>query len=274
MPPRLLRLPARGPLLVSPDLHGNWEDFARLRALFTELLTEDPEAQWVQLGDVVHGPDPKARARWPHLYDFEDESERIVRAFVNLQDHVQGQVHVLMGNHEWAHIGGRPTRKFWPDEAANLEGRMSSAGHEALDLLLERAPLLITTPCGVLLGHACAADCFSDPAQLDALTLPATRAADMDILDGLLRPRGQEPEVTDRLLAAAGKGGPPQRLLIHGHEIDPKGWYIEERNQIGLAIFGTVREHKCYVQLELSAQYESAHALRDGHEIRRLYGPS
>ncbi len=271
MPPRVLPLPARGLLLVSPDLHGNWEDFCRLKAIFTEMLAEDPDAQWVQLGDVVHGPDPKARPRWPELYDFEDASEALVQGFVDLQDHVPGQVHVILGNHEWAHIGGRPTRKFWPDEAAHLEGQMSAAGHAALDRLLERAPLLVTTPCGALLSHACCADVFTTPADLDAIPLPASRAAHMEVLDGLLRPRAQPPEVTDRLLLSAAGDGPSLSFLIHGHEIDPHGWYVEERNQLGLAIFGTTRAKKRYVRLDLTARYESVYDLQEGREIRTLY---
>ncbi len=268
---RLHRLPARGRLLVSPDIHGNEEDFLRLRALFTELLTDDPDAQWVQLGDVVHGPDPRARARWPDLYDFDDASDALVQGFVHLQDHVPGQVHVLLGNHEWAHLGGVPTRKFWADEAAHLEGSMSARGHEALDLLLARAPLLVATPCGALLAHACPDAVFERPEDLEAVALPATRAEHHALLSGLLRPRCQPPETTDRLLAACSEGSAPLRFVVHGHEIDPKGWYIEERNQLGMAIFGTTRAQKRYLLLDLSARYESVYDLAPGREILQLY---
>lgn len=274
MPSRLLTLPARGTLLVSPDLHGNWEDFARLRQVFTAMLAEDPDAQWVQLGDVVHGPDPSARRRWPDLYDFEDASEQVVQGFLDLQENLPGQVHVILGNHEWAHVGGRPTRKFWPDEVAALEERMGSDGVAALEALIARAPLLVATPCGALLGHACASDAFRHPDELADIALPTARLSHMAILDGLLRPRSQPAEVTARLLDAASQGGPPQRFLVHGHEIDPSGWFVEEGCQLGLTIFGTTPPKKHYLRLDLAARYESVHDLVAGRELLPLYDSS
>ena len=57
---RVITLPARGSLLINTDLHGNLEDFIRLRAIF-ERLAAAGEAHWAILGDAVHGPSEAAR---------------------------------------------------------------------------------------------------------------------------------------------------------------------------------------------------------------------
>src|SRR5262249_10933316 len=147
------RLPDRGTLLVSTDLHGNGEDFRRLREVFLALLGDDPDTFWVLLGDAVHAPDPEARRRRADLYDFPDESLAIVEGILTLMADHPGRVLYVLGNHDLAHVGGPTTRKFHADEAAHLEASIGPAGTARLRQLFEPALLAVLAPCGALLTH-------------------------------------------------------------------------------------------------------------------------
>ena len=46
----------RGPVLISADVHGNREDFLRLRDLFLASEARGEEPLWISVGDWVHGP--------------------------------------------------------------------------------------------------------------------------------------------------------------------------------------------------------------------------
>ncbi|MBS2028257.1 MAG: hypothetical protein JST54_10160 [Deltaproteobacteria bacterium] len=81
----------------------------------------------------------------------------------------------------------------------------------------------------------------------------------------------QPGEVTARVLAAVSEPNCPLTFLVHGHDRDPNGWFIEGGNQIEPVIFGAPRANKRYLRLALDARYPGVTALRDGEEIRRLY---
>ena len=91
-------------LFVNTDVHGNLEDFLRMEAIWRA----EPDARWVILGDVVHAPDDEARREKPELYDYDDGSLAIVERILDLQG--TGRVHFVLGNHDHAHVGGKPTR--------------------------------------------------------------------------------------------------------------------------------------------------------------------
>ena len=82
---RFRLLSGSGPLLVNTDVHGNAEDFFRLREIFLDLLRADPDVQWVILGDIVHGPNDEARAAREDLYGYADESWAIAEAVMDLR---------------------------------------------------------------------------------------------------------------------------------------------------------------------------------------------
>ncbi len=265
-------LPDRGALLVSTDLHGNLEDFERLRALFAELSTAEAPAHWVILGDLVHGPDDEARELFPELYGYEDRSPELVEALVRLMEAHPAQVHYVLGNHDHAHVGGPRTRKFHADEAAALEARMSEADVARLRGLFAGALLLVTTPCGAALCHGAPAACISKPSDLDGLPLPCRHDWERSLVMALTTAYGQPREVIERFLAAASREGPAQRFVIHGHDRAEEGFFVEGENQLCPVIFGAPRENKRCVVLDLGARYQSVRELRDGVEIVRLYG--
>jgi hypothetical protein len=273
-PARHRVLEARGRLLVSTDLHGNGEDFRRLRHIFLSLHADDPDTQWVQLGDVVHAPNDEVRLREPALYGFSDESWAIVKGLSELMASHPGRVHFVLGNHDYGHIGGGRTNKFYVDEVAHLESTMGEAERVAMRAFFAAALIGVATPCGALLAHGSPEDSIGSLDELDRIDLPP-RLDDRTgplVLRSWLTAYGQPRERTGRLLEAVSRGlGSPLTFVVHGHDRDESGWFIEGGNQICPVIFGARRDNKRYLLLDLAAKYPSVDALRDGAEIRRLY---
>ena len=267
-------LPARGTLLISTDLHGNGEDFRALRARFLQAVQRDPEVHWVVLGDSVHGPDAAARAEHPELYDYPDESGAIVLELLGLRQRYPDNVHYVLGNHDHAHIGGPRTRKFYDDEAEHLEARLSPPERVALRALFSTAKLAVFAPCGALLSHGSPDDTLRAAADLDAIPLELSRcdAYQRRVLATFLQSYGQRGEVTARLLQRLSSAGRELTFVVHGHDRDESGWFIEGDNQACPVIFGAPRAHKRLLCLDLAARYRSVHELRDGVEIQRLHG--
>lgn len=269
--PRHRVLPAEGALLVGADLHGNLEDLRRLRELFLESA---PDAHLALLGDLVHGPDPWAREHWPALHDFDDRSWDVVQEVIALRQRYPDRVHLLLGNHDHGHVGGPHPGKFYPDEVEHLEARLSADQRAALHGLFRSALLMLLAPCGVVLTHGSPDDSLDDPARLDRLSLvPGENTpADARVLESLLTSYGQQAEVTQRLLAALSpRVGFPLALVIHGHDRDEEGYFVEGGNQICPVIFGAPRESKRYLRLDLAARYRGPDDLREGEEILRLH---
>lgn len=274
LPRRLLVLPPRGHALVSTDMHGNGDDFRRLRALFLALAARDPELHWVVLGDAVHGPNDRARASAPEYYDYPDESWEIVAGLIELAAERPGRVHYVLGNHDYGHIGGTRTSKFFDDEVANLESRLDLADVERLRAYFRRAVLAVVAPCGALLCHGSPDDRLRAIGDLDRIALPPAPGDDYgcEVVRGFLTFYGQKGEVTERLLAVASQAGHRMVMVLHGHDRTPEGWFVEGGNQGCPVLFGALRERKSVVLLDLGATYASIGELREGREILRLYG--
>ena len=266
------RLPSEGSLLVSTDLHGNWEDFARLRAVWESLAAPDgTPAHWAILGDLVHGPDDEARREDPTICGYADRSPELVEAVSALQRTHPDHVHYVLGNHDHAHLGGPRTAKFHADEAAHLEGRMDPDAVARLRALFGRALLLVTTPCGAALCHGAPKDTIRQPSDVDGVSLPARRAWERTVIASLTTAYGQPREVVERFLVAASRGGPEQRFVIHGHDRAEAGVFVHGGNQLCPVLFGAPRQRRRYVVLDLAARYRGVRSLREGIEIRRLW---
>lgn len=92
------------------------------------------------------------------------------------------------------------------------------------------------------------------------------------MLRALLTAYGQTDDVTGAMLAAVSRrGGWDLRVVIHGHDRDEAGFFVEGETQLCPVIFGAPREAKRYVVLDLAGRYDGVTALRDGAEIRRLH---
>jgi hypothetical protein len=272
---RHLILPDHGALLVFGDLHGNLEDFERLRALFVEALTRDPETHLAILGDLVHGPGGWFAEHDPALYGFEDRSWEVAASVMDLRRRYPRRVHVLLGNHDHGHVGGEHTSKFHSDEVAHLEDQLAEEQTGRLHALFRGALLMLLAPCGAVLSHGSPDDSLRDLDQLDALSLEASEN-DIDgqrVLRSLLTSYGQQAEVTDRLLATLSREtGLELTMVVHGHDRDEEGYFEENGNQVCPVLFGAPRENKRYLRLDLGARYGGPEDLRHDVEILRLYG--
>jgi predicted phosphodiesterase len=259
-------------VLVSTDLHGDLDAFNALQARFLALQAADPESHWVQLGDLVHGPDARAAQEEPEVYGYPDRSWEVVHGFLEAQGRYPKNVHFVLGNHDYGHLGGMHTAKFHPDEVEHLEGPMMPGARELLRAFFRRALLAVVTPCGAFLTHGSPDDLLPDLATLDAMDVPPSRERDRRILRSFLWAYGQPREVTERLLATVSRAGTAVRMVLHGHDKDPSGWFTEGGNQGCPVIFGAPRERRRCVLLDLTARYRGVDDLRDGFELLPVHG--
>lgn len=273
---RVVVLPRQGTLLVSADLHGNGDDLRALVDRFHRERELNPATCWVLLGDAVHGPDEDARRREPRLYDFSDESWPIVEELSRLREQHPASLFYVLGNHDFSHIGGPRTAKFYPDEAAHLESTLSADERERLRAFFRGSCLAVAAPCGVLLTHGSPDDRLDSIEALDRIELSPSpqQADDWALLTSVLTSYGQPADVTDRLLATVRRTVPGVRLVIHGHDRDEAGYFVEGGNQACPVLFGAPREAKRIVKLDLAATYRGVEDLREGCEILRLYPES
>lgn len=267
-------LPRAGSLVVVPDLHGCLEDFEHARRAFLDRHKASSHgAHLVFLGDVVHGPDETAQVQEPELYGFPDASMAIVQGIIELQTRFPGRVLYVLGNHDQGHVGGPHTRKFHPDEVEYLESRLDASGLTLLRGFFAGALLAVAAPCGLLLTHGSPTASFDALEELDRISVdPAENEPDQNqVLASLLTHYGQPEEVTARLLGALSRPDLPLAVVVHGHDRDSSGYFIEGRNQLCLCIFGAPRAAKRYLEVDLACPVQSVEDLRDGHEIRALY---
>lgn len=270
---RLLRLPASGRLLAATDIQGNLRDFLRMVALFEEA---PEESVLVFTGDLVHGPDALTEQHWPDYLGtpYRDESPEVVQAFLDAQARYPGRVHCLLGNHEHSHVGGPRTAKFHEDEALALEARMGPESVAAMRTLFIQLPLVAVAPNGVVLLHAAPSAPLSSPRELDEVPLEGyshmgiDQFAHVPVLGATLWSRLARPEQARAFLAALGG-----RIAIFGHDVVREGYERVGDEQLCVSTsFALLDEQKVYVELELARTYATVHALREGVELKKLYG--
>lgn len=264
-------LPAAGTVLVSADLHGNGGDFDRLRAGFER---GPSDRHWVILGDIVHGPNDIARRRRPDLYDYDDESGRIALEILALKERYPGRVHFVLGNHDWAHIGGPVTAKFWPNEASYLESWAEPAAVAAMRSLFVSALLCVIAPCGALLCHASPGRAPTSLEELDGIELGEALAPRQHrIVEEFTGPYEQTEADCRRFLHAMSQlCGHKLTMVIHGHDRHESGWIVRNDTQASPVLFGAPRSHRRIIVLDLDTHYGSVRDLREGHDVVHLWG--
>ena len=273
MTSRLLRLPASGRLLVATDIQGNLRDFLRMVSLFEEAPND---SVLVFTGDLVHGPDEHTEQNWPDYLGtpYRDESPEVVQAFLEARVRYPGRVHNLLGNHEHAHVGGPRTAKFHDDEARVLEARMGPERSEAMRMLFTQLPLVASAPNGVVLLHAAPSARLSGPHELEDVPLEGYSHMGIDqffhvpVLGATLWSRMASPEQARAFLEPLGG-----RIAIYGHDVVREGYERVGDEQLCVSTsFALLDEQKIYVELDLAREYPNVHALRDGIELKKLYG--
>jgi hypothetical protein len=271
---KLLTLGAStGTLLVSADVHGNFDDFCRLRDLFLEADARGEQPIWVSVGDWVHGPSEEHRDLRSRdgelLYDYPDRTPEILRQLFALMDRFAGRVISLCGNHEHAHIGGRRTSKFHDDEAAFLEAQLVPAEVAELRARFATWPIAVRVPaCGLVITHGAMAPAFWHPAELETITWDSRHEVLRTTMSHYGYSDGNDVELLERM----GRDGGRYDLVVHGHDREESGWAATgERALLLCTSFGAVRARKAYLRLDLARRYESLAALREGEEIRFLW---
>lgn len=268
-------MPACGQLLISTDLHGNREDFERLRAVFVALrdAAKQPDTvHWASLGDLVHGPGTAARVRDPLRFGYADESPELVEAMIELRRRFPDNVHLLLGNHDHGHIGGPHPSKFYPDEVLALERRMQADAIARMHGLFRGALLAVAAPCGLLLCHGSPDEQITSLDELGRID-PSDEPdlARRSMLRTLLTSYGQPGETSAKLLRQLSRPELELRVVVHGHDVDLDGWYTEHGNQACPVLFGAPPAKRRYLVVDLGARYERAQDLREGAEARYLY---
>lgn len=266
---------AAGVALISADVHGNWRDFARLRELFLASEARGEQPLWISVGDWVHGPAAGQRrdindARGKPLYDYDDETPAITEALFALMDEYPGRVVSLCGNHEWAHIGGRRTRKFHDDEAAHLESRMTEAQVRELRRRFASWPILVRlAPCGVVVSHG--APDVASTAAFEQLRYTGP-CAGRDLLHSAMSRYGFYGGEDEALLAALSDEQCRYSLLLHGHDREEEGYSPSGPAAVLLCTsFGARQARKTYAWLDLARRYDSLEMLQSSGALRRLW---
>lgn len=261
----------RGKLLVTTDVHGNLRDFERMEAIYDELCQADQLVYWLMLGDLVHGPGLQARSRRPELYDWPDASPEIVRrAICRTKD---PNVDFILGNHDHAHIGGPRTRKFYPDEALELEKRMSRQDIDQMHAFFRGALLVAASENGVVYSHG-VSEVGLPRERIDALDPGGAEPRDEQeelFLASILTSYGQPKEVSQAARRDWSRiFGFPIHVVVHGHDRDEEGYYVEHDDLLCPVVFGAPDAAKRVLIVDLERDVANAHEL--SHSLVHLYG--
>jgi hypothetical protein len=266
-----------GPVMISADLHGNLADFEQLRALFLASDERGECPMWISVGDWVHGPaDGRARRDvvdrfGKPLYAYRDETPAILASLFALMDRFGDRVLSVCGNHEHAHIGGRITQKFHPNEPAHLEAQLSAAQVAELRRRFASWPVVIRlAACGVAVTHG--APIPASVAEFERTRFQRSDGVANDVLHSAMVRygfcRGEDVE----LLARLSEPGCELGVLVHGHDREEEGFYATGARSLLLCTsFGARRARKSYLWLDRGRRYASLDDLRDGVELRRLW---
>ncbi len=271
---RVLRLPARGTLIVCTDLQGCLRDFHRIVEVFDDEMTASGDAHLLFTGDLIHGPhlDP---CDWPDFLGefYRDASGELIDELVVMSRRHPGRIHALVGNHEHGHIGGPHTAKFAVDEVIVLEHQLGPHASARLREVLREFALVAIAPCGAIFTHGAPAAVVNSVADIEAASLDGYDfGSPIDILDTpvigpILWARSAQPEVAARFVRALGG-----TFCIYGHDVIPEGFeMVGDEQMVVSTSFGVFDARKVYVRLDLAARYRSVRELRFGHEIVPLY---
>lgn len=274
---KVARLPSEGVLLICTDLQGNLRDFEQMVALYREERANGPVVL-AFCGDLVHGPSPELQrpGAWPrHLgTQYVDESAELLLQFEQLV--AEEAVMSVMGNHEHAHVGGPVVPKFYPDEAAILNDALGDHRERICDLL-RALPLVAVSESGVVLTHGSPRQAPERSEDLETLSwegyehVPLYEMAHYDVLGSLLWARGCTDHQARAFLAAM--IGRPSGVVVHGHDVVRAGFARQGAHHMVVSTsFALSDENKTYVRVDLGARYDTTADLREGVELRHLYG--
>lgn len=183
-----MRLPGRGRLLVTGDLHDNPMNLRTILGLAR--LDESPDHH-VVLHEIIHSE---------RLVNGVDLSHRMLVRVAELIIERPGQVHLLLANHELAQMLGQGVTKGAGNSVElfnhGLEfvfGDDCETVAEAINGFIRALPLALVSESGVLCAHS--------------LPSPRTmKSFDLDVLDRELGGKDYEPGTGSAYLMVWGRG--------------------------------------------------------------------
>ena len=266
---RILVYPSSGRLLFATDFHGQLRDFRRLASWFSTRRADGEDVYLLFAGDFVHGPRPGQHGRWLET----DRSPALLKAFQALQNEHPGRVHSLLGNHEYGHLGGPLTQKFYrgqDDDVSALCRRLGRTEADAAHALFAQFSLLALSPCGVVFSHA-APNLTIVPDLISRIIHADVHQRDAVIMQ-LTWPRAVEDTHIEAVLDALSFQGIDPQIAAYGHEIIPTGVDRSMHRQLVVSTsFAIADRHKRVLDVDLAATYSDVSDFREGKELRLLY---
>ena len=141
---KLIRLPPKGRLIVVSDLHGNHKDYRSYLDLWD---SSDDDCHIVFIGDLIHS-------------SFEPDGSLEILDDAIIKSKKYPNFHVLLGNHEWAHITCTDIYRNEKNQIASFE-ELVRTGKGSLQPSLDNyigffksLPFFLKTDNGVFISHA------------------------------------------------------------------------------------------------------------------------
>lgn len=250
-------------------------DFHAIADIFERADHEsDGDAHLIFTGDLVHGPHLHEH-EWPDFLGefYRDQSGEVIDELVSMGGQYPDRIHALLGNHEHGHIGGPHTAKFALDEVVLLEARLGPSRTRNLHDVLNGFALAAVAPCGAVFTHGAPAAQIASIAEVEKADLQTTEInsvvdiLDLPVIGPILWARSASTEAARQFVRAMGG-----TISIYGHDVIPEGFErIGDEQIIVSTSFGVFDTNKVYLDLDLSARYETVRDLRIGHEILPLY---
>ena len=139
-----LRLPRKGRLIVVTDLHGNYDDYQKYLKLWNK---DDKDSHIVFVGDLIHSTFGQ------------DQSIEIMDDIIEKTEKYDN-FHILLGNHEWAHITNRNIYKSGKNQKTDFEKLIETKKGNIQPTLdnyikfFKSLPYFLKTDNGLFISHA------------------------------------------------------------------------------------------------------------------------
>lgn len=138
-----IKLPRKGRLIVVTDIHGNYSDYEEYLKLWNR---EDKDSHIVFAGDLIH-----STLGYDQSVELIDDVIKKTKEYDNF--------HVLLGNHEWAHITDTDIFKNYKNQKGEFEklieikkGSLEPTLSEYIEFF-KTLPYFIKTENGVFISH-------------------------------------------------------------------------------------------------------------------------
>ncbi len=222
-----VRLPARGRLIATGDLHDNPVHLTKIMKVAR--LSESPDHH-VVLHELVHGE---------RLVNGMDFSYRVLARQAELVIAYPAQVHPLLANHELAQMSGKRITKGGGDSVQMFNDALDyvfgdDAGDvgEAIGRYIAAYPLALRSePAPGVDGGVFCSHSLPAPLMMDRF--------DLNILDRELTPEDYEPRTGSAWRMVWGRGHEPEQLEILAANWDVKLFVIgHEKAETGVEIRG------------------------------------